>query len=67
MRKLNLLLETIKSICNVRAILAVVLGVTFAVMAILGLVSPTEFQTVFMAIILYFFTDSSTTSGGGEK
>lgn len=67
MKKIHTWFDAIKGMCNVRAILAVMLGGTFAIMAIHGTVSPTEFQTVFMAIILYFFSDSGSTPKGGVK
>ena len=47
--------------------MAFILTVTFALLAVLKVVSPAEFMTVFSAIIVYFFVDSKTNGKGDKK
>lgn len=57
----------IDKILNIRGIMAFILTVTFALLAILKVVSPAEFMTVFSAIIVYFFVDNKTKGKDNKK
>lgn len=57
----------IDKILNIRGIMAFILTVTFALLALLKVVSPAEFMTVFSAIIVYFFVDSKTNGKDNKK
>ena len=56
----------IDKIINIRGIMAFILTVTFAVLAILRIVTPSEFMTIFTAVIVYFFVDNKN-NGKGDK
>ena len=56
----------IDKILNIRGIMAFILTVTFAVLAILRIVTPSEFMTIFTAVIVYFFVDNKN-NGKGDK
>ena len=52
---------------NIRGIMAFILTVTFAVLAILRIVTPSEFMTIFTAVIVYFFVDTKNNGKGSKK
>lgn len=54
-------------ILNIRGIMAFILTVTFAVLAILRIVTPSEFMTIFTAVIVYFFVDNKNNRKGGKN
>ena len=56
----------IDKILNIRGIMAFILTLTFAVLAILRIVTPSEFMTIFTAVIVYFFVDNKN-NGKGDK
>ena len=56
----------IDKILNIRGIMAFILTVTFAVLAILHIVTPSEFMTIFTAVIVYFFVDNKNNGKGGK-
>lgn len=47
--------------------MAFILTVTFAVLAILRIVTPSEFMTIFTAVIVYFFVDNKNNGKGGKN
>lgn len=47
--------------------MAFILTVTFAVLAILRIVTPSEFMTIFTAVIVYFFVDTKNNGKGSKK
>lgn len=55
--------KIILKMLDIRSLMAFILTVTFAILAIKEIVSPAEFLTIFTAVILYFFVDTS----GNEK
>lgn len=57
----------IDKILNIRGIMAFILTVTFAVLAILKIVTPSEFMTIFTAVIVYFFVDTKNNKKGSGK
>lgn len=57
----------IDKILNIRGIMAFILTVTFAVLAILRIVTPSEFMTIFTAVIVYFFVDNKNNGKGGKN
>ncbi len=57
----------IDKILNIRGIMAFILTVTFAVLAILRIVTPSEFMTIFTAVIVYFFVDNKNNRKGGKN
>lgn len=59
--------KLIDKILNIRGIMAFILTVTFAVLAILGIVTPSEFMTIFTAVIVYFFVDTKNNGKGSKK
>lgn len=54
-------------VLNIRGIMAFILTVTFAVLAILRIVTPSEFMTIFTAVIVYFFVDTKNNGKGSKK
>lgn len=56
----------IDKILNIRGIMAFILTVTFAVLAILRIVTPSEFMTIFTAVIVYFFVHNKN-NGKDDK
>ena len=54
-------------ILNIRGIMAFILTVTFALLAILNIVTPSEFMTIFTAVIVYFFVDNKNNGKGGKN
>lgn len=46
--------KLLDKVLNIRGIMAFILTVTFAVLAILRIVTPSEFMTIFTAVIVYF-------------
>ena len=59
--------KLLDKVLNIRGIMAFILTVTFAVLAILGIVTPTEFMTIFTAVIVYFFVDTKNNGKGSKK
>lgn len=57
----------VDKILNIRGIMAFILTVTFAVLAILRIVTPSEFMTIFTAVIVYFFVDNKNNGKGGKN
>ena len=57
----------IDKILNIRGIMAFILTVTFAVLAILRIVTPSEFMTIFTAVIVYFFVDNKNNRKGDKN
>lgn len=57
----------IDKILNIRGIMAFILTVAFAVLAILHIVTPSEFMTIFTAVIVYFFVDNKNSGKGGKN
>lgn len=57
----------IDKILSIRGIMAFILTVTFAVLAILRIVTPSEFMTIFTAVIVYFFVDNKNNRKGGKN
>lgn len=51
--------KIILKIIDIRSLMALILTITFAVLAIKEVISPAEFLTIFTAVILYFFVDNS--------
>ena len=50
--------KLLDKVLNIRGIMAFILTVTFAILAILRIVTPSEFMTIFTAVIVYFFVDT---------
>lgn len=59
--------KLLDKVLNIRGIMAFILTVTFAVLAILRIVTPTEFMTIFTAVIVYFFVDTKNNGKGSKK
>lgn len=59
--------KLVDKVLNVRGIMAFILTVTFAVLAILRIVTPSEFMTIFTAVIVYFFVDTKNNGKGSKK
>ncbi len=57
----------VDKILNIRGIMAFILTVTFAVLALLHIVTPSEFMAIFTAVIVYFFVDNKNKGKGGKK
>lgn len=59
--------KLLDKVLSIRGIMAFILTVTFAVLAILRIVSPSEFMTIFTAVIVYFFVDTKNNGKGSKK
>lgn len=59
--------KLLDKVLNIRGIMAFILTVTFAVLAILRIVTPSEFITIFTAVIVYFFVDTKNNGKGSKK
>lgn len=59
--------KLLNKVLNIRNIMAFILTVTFAVLAILRIVTPSEFMTIFTAVIVYFFVDTKNNGKGSKK
>ena len=59
--------KLLDKVLNIRGIMAFILTVTFAVLAILRIVTPSEFMTIFTAVIVYFFVDNKNNGKGGKN
>lgn len=59
--------KLLDKVLNIRVIMAFILTVTFAVLAILRIVTPSEFMTIFTAVIVYFFVDTKNNGKGSKK
>lgn len=59
--------KLLDKVLNIRCIMAFILTVTFAVLAILRIVTPSEFMTIFTAVIVYFFVDTKNNGKGSKK
>ena len=59
--------KLLDKVLNIRGIMAVILTLTFAVLAILRIVTPSEFMTIFTAVIVYFFVDTKNNRKGGKN
>lgn len=59
--------KLLDKVLNIRSIMAFILTVTFAVLAILRIVTPSEFMTIFTAVIVYFFVDTKNNGKGSKK
>ena len=59
--------KLLDKVLNIRGIMAFILTVTFAILAILGIVTPSEFMTIFTAVIVYFFVDTKNKKKGSGK
>ncbi len=59
--------KLLDKVLNIRGIMAFILTVTFAVLAILHIVTPSEFMTIFTAVIVYFFVDTKNNGKGSKK
>lgn len=59
--------KLVDKLLNIRGIMAFILTVTFAVLAILCIVTPSEFMTIFTAVIVYFFVDNKNNGKGDKK
>lgn len=59
--------KLLDKVLNIRGIMAFILTVTFAVLAILRIVTPSEFMTIFTAVIVYFFVDKKNNGKGGKN
>jgi len=59
--------KILDKVLNIRGIMAFILTVTFAVLAILRIVTPSEFMTIFTAVIVYFFVDTKNNGKGSKK
>ena len=59
--------KLLDKVLNIRGIMAFILTVTFAVLAILRIVTPSEFMTIFTAVIVYFFVDTKNNGKGSKK
>lgn len=59
--------KLLDKVLNIRGIMAFILTVTFAVLAILRIVTPSEFMTIFTAVIVYFFIDTKNNGKGSKK
>lgn len=59
--------KLLDKVLNIRGIMSFILTVTFAVLAILRIVTPSEFMTIFTAVIVYFFVDTKNNGKGSKK
>ena len=59
--------KLLDKVLNIRGIMAFILTVTFSVLAILRIVTPSEFMTIFTAVIVYFFVDTKNNGKGSKK
>lgn len=59
--------KLLNKVLNIRGIMAFILTVTFAILAILRIVTPSEFMTIFTAVIVYFFVDTKNNGKGSKK
>lgn len=59
--------KLLDKVLNIRGIMAFILTVSFAVLAILRIVTPSEFMTIFTAVIVYFFVDTKNNGKGSKK
>lgn len=59
--------KLLDKVLNIRDIMAFILTATFAVLAILRIVTPSEFMTIFTAVIVYFFVDTKNNGKGSKK
>lgn len=59
--------KLLDKVLNIRVIMAFILTVTFAVLAILRIVTPSEFMTIFTAVIVYFFVETKNNGKGSKK
>lgn len=59
--------KLLDKVLNIRGIMAFILTVTFAILAILRIVTPSEFMTIFTAVIVYFFVDTKNNGKGRGK
>lgn len=59
--------KLLDKVLNIRGIMAFILTVTFAVLAILRIVTPSEFMTILTAVIVYFFVDTKNNGKGSKK
>lgn len=59
--------KLLDKVLSIRGIMAFILTVTFAVLAILRIVTPSEFMTIFTAVIVYFFVDTKNNGKGSKK
>ena len=59
--------KLLDKVLNIRGIMAFILTVIFAVLAILRIVTPSEFMTIFTAVIVYFFVDTKNNGKGSKK
>lgn len=59
--------KLLDKVLTIRGIMAFILTVTFAVLAILRIVTPSEFMTIFTAVIVYFFVDTKINGKGSNK
>lgn len=59
--------KLLDKVMNIRGIMAFILTVTFAILAILRIVTPSEFMTIFTAVIVYFFVDTKNNKKGSGK
>lgn len=59
--------KLLDKVLNIRGIMAFILTVTFAILAILRIVTPSEFMTIFTAVIVYFFVDTKNNGKGSKK
>lgn len=59
--------KLLDKVLNIRGIMAFILTVTFAILAILRIVTPSEFMTIFTAVIVYFFVDTKNNKKGSGK
>ena len=58
----------VDKILNIRGIMAFILTVTFAILAILRVVTPSEFMAIFTSVIVYFFVNNKNNGNkGGSK
>lgn len=59
--------KLLDKVLNIRGIMAFILTLTFAILAILRIVTPSEFMTIFTAVIVYFFVDNKNNRKGGKN
>ena len=59
--------KLLNKVLNIRGIMAFILTVTFAILAILRIVTPSEFMTIFTAVIVYFFVDTKNNKKGSGR
>ena len=59
--------KLLDKVLNIRGIMAFILTITFAILAILRIVTPSEFMTIFTAVIVYFFVDTKNNKKGSGK